>query len=89
MKGVDLDDNSFKNIEAIIQSMTHKERETPTLINNSRKKRIAIGSGMDVMEVNKLIKQFEETSKMMKLMSNKSNMAQMMKNFPGMGSMMK
>ena len=89
MKGVDLDDNSFKNIEAIIQSMTHKERETPTLINNSRKKRIATGSGMDVMEVNKLIKQFEETSKMMKLMSNKSNMAQMMKNFPGMGSMMK
>lgn len=89
MKGVEMDDNSFKSIEAIIQSMTHKERENPQLINNSRKKRIATGSGLDVMEVNKLIKQFEETSKMMKLMSNKSNMAQMMKNFPGLGGMMK
>ena len=87
MKGVDLDDNAFKGIEAIIQSMTPQERDAPQLLNNSRRKRIAVGSGMDVVEVNKLIKQFEETSKMMKMMSNKNNMAQMMKNMPGLGKM--
>ena len=87
MKNVDVDDDAFKGIEAIIQSMTPEERESPQLLNNSRRKRIATGSGMDVLEVNKLIKQFEETSKMMKLMSNKNNMAQMMKNMPGLGKM--
>ena len=87
MKNVDVDDDAFKGIEAIIQSMTPEERESPQLLNNSRRKRIATGSGMVVLEVNKLIKQFEETSKMMKLMSNKNNMAQMMKNMPGLGKM--
>jgi len=85
MKNVDIDDNAFKSIEAVIQSMTPKEREQPKLLNPSRRKRIATGSGVDIMEVNKLIKQFEETAKMMKMMSNKDNMAKMMKNFPGLG----
>ena len=86
MKDVDVDDNAFKGIEAVIQSMTPYERKNPKSINGSRRKRIARGSGNEVAEVNKLIKQFEETSKMMKMMSNKSNMAKMMKNFPGLGS---
>jgi signal recognition particle subunit SRP54 len=85
MKNVDIDDNAFKSIEAVIQSMTPKEREQPKLLNPSRRKRIANGSGVDVIEVNKLIKQFEETAKMMKMMSNKDNMSKMMKNFPGLG----
>ncbi len=85
MKDVDVDDDAFKGIEAIIQSMTPYERENPKSISGSRRKRIARGSGNDVAEVNKLIKQFEGTSKMMKMMSNKSNMAKMMKNFPGLG----
>lgn len=87
MKNVDVDDDAFKAIESMIQSMTPQERDQPQLLNNSRRKRIAKGSGMEVLEVSKLIKQFEETSKMMKLMSNKSNMAQMMKNMPGLGKM--
>jgi signal recognition particle subunit SRP54 len=85
MKDVDVDENAFAPIEAIIKSMTPSERESPKLLNNSRKKRIAVGAGLQVVEVNKLIKQFEETSKMMKMMSNKNNMAQMMKNIPGLG----
>ena len=85
MKDVDVDDNAFKGIEAVIQSMTPYERKNPKSINGSRRKRIARGSGNEVTEVNKLIKQFEETSKVMKMMSNKSNMAKMMKNFPGVG----
>ena len=85
MKDVDVDDNAFKGIEAVIQSMTPYERKNPKSINGSRRKRIARGSGNEVAEVNKLIKQFEETSKVMKMMSNKSNMAKMMKNFPGLG----
>ena len=85
MKGVEINDDAFKGIEAIIQSMTPEERENPTLLNGNRKKRIASGSGQNIQEVNKLIKQFEDTSKMMKMMSNKSNMMKMMKNFPGMG----
>lgn len=88
MKDVDIDDNAFKGIEAIISSMTPFERENPKKIDGSRRKRIARGSGNDVAEVNKLIKQFEETSKVMKMMSNKSNMAKMMRNFPGMGGKM-
>jgi len=85
MKDVDIDDNAFKGIEAIIDSMTPYERENPKQISGSRRKRIAGGSGNTVIEVNKLIKQFEETSKVMKMMSNKNNMAKMMKNFPGLG----
>jgi len=85
LKNVDVDDDAFKSIEAIIQSMTPKEKENPALLNGSRRKRIAAGSGTNIQEVNKLIKQFEDTSKMMKMMSNKQNMMKMMKNFPGMG----
>jgi signal recognition particle subunit SRP54 len=88
MKDVDIDDNAFKGIESIIDSMTPYERKNPKLINGSRRKRIARGSGNDVAEVNKIIKQFEETSKVMKMMSNKGNMAKMMKNFPGLGGKM-
>ena len=88
MKYVDIHDNAFKGIEAIIHSMTPYERKNPKSISGSRRRRIARGSGNEVTEVNKLIKQFEETSKVMKMMSNKSNMAKMMKNFPGLGGKM-
>ena len=88
MKDVDIDDNAFKGIEEIIHSMTPYERKNPKSISGSRRRRIARGSGNEVTEVNKLIKQFEETSKVMKMMSNKSNMAKMMKNFPGLGGKM-
>ena len=89
MKNVDIDDDAFKGIEAIIYSMTPYERENPTLIDGSRRKRIASGSGTTVQEVNKLIKQFMETRKVMRLMSDKGNMAKMMSGLkgglPGMG----
>ena len=68
VKNVDIDDNSFKSIEAIIQSMTKQERQHPSLLNGSRKKRIALGSGTSVVEVNQLIKQFSQMGKMMKMM---------------------
>jgi signal recognition particle subunit SRP54 len=84
MKGVDIDDDAFKGIESIIQSMTPKERAEPTLLNGSRKTRIAKGSGTNIQEVNKLIKQFDETKKMMHMMSNKKNMANMMRQMKGM-----
>ncbi len=84
MKGVDVDNNAFVPIEAIIRSMTPEEREKPDLIKASRRQRIAKGSGTSIQEVNKLMKQFEETRKMMKLMSNKKNMANMMRQFKGM-----
>ena len=84
MKGVDIDDDAFKGIEAIIQSMTPAERSEPSIINGTRKKRIAAGSGNKIDEVNKLLKQFGETKKMMHMMSNKKNMAQMMKQMKGM-----
>jgi signal recognition particle subunit SRP54 len=71
MKNVDIDDDAFKGIEAIIQSMTPKERAEPSLLNGSRKKRIAAGSGTNIQEVNKLIKQFNETKKVMHMMSDK------------------
>jgi len=73
LKNIDIDDNSFKPIEAIIRSMTPEERGTPNLINGSRKKRIAIGSGTSVQEVNNLLKQFEEMRKMMKKMNKMGN----------------
>jgi signal recognition particle subunit SRP54 len=84
MKGVDIDDDAFNGIESIIQSMTPKERAEPTLLNASRKTRIAKGSGTNIQEVNKLIKQFGETKKMMHMMSNKKNMANMMRQMKGM-----
>ena len=68
MKDVDVDDDAFKGIEAIIYSMTPSERSTPSTINSSRKKRIARGSGTSVQEVNQLMKQFNQMSKMMKMM---------------------
>ena len=81
MKDVDIDDNAFKGIEAIIHSMTPSERSTPTSINASRKKRIAKGSGTSVQEVNQLMKQFNQMSKMMKMMQGGGGkkMMQMMK----------
>jgi signal recognition particle subunit SRP54 len=85
MKGSEVDENSFSPILAMIDSMTPKERESPDSINMQRKKRIAMGSGNDLSEVNKLMKQFNQTKKMMKLMSNKQNMMNMMKQFKKMG----
>ena len=89
MKDVDIDDDAFKGIEAIIHSMTEEERENPRILNGSRRKRIARGSGSDVTEVNRLIKQFSETSKMMKMMSggkgkNMMKMMNQMRGGPGM-----
>ncbi len=84
LKGMDIDDNAFKSIEAIIQSMTPKERENPEIINGSRRQRIANGSGTNIQEVNKLLKQFEETRKMMRMMSDKDKMAKLMRNMPNM-----
>ncbi len=85
VKNLDLDDDAFKGIEAIIHSMTAEERADPKILNGSRRKRIARGSGSDVQEVNQLIKQFSETRKMMKMMTgNKGkNMMQMMKQMKG------
>ena len=84
LKKVDIDDDAFKGIEAIIQSMTPEERENPKLINGSRRKRIAMGSGNDIQEVNRLIKQFSETKKMMKMMKNGKGMGGLMNKMPGM-----
>ncbi len=80
MKDIDIDDDAFKHIEAIIKSMTPKERETPSLLNGSRRKRIAEGSGTNIQEVNRLIKQFDETSKMMRMVSQGKNLGRMMGN---------
>ncbi|MES2425709.1 MAG: signal recognition particle protein [Bacteroidota bacterium] len=82
MKDVDIQDDAFKNIEAIIQSMTPGEKENPDSINPSRRTRIARGSGTDIAEVNRLIKQFEDMRKVMKQMSNPAAMASMMKRMP-------
>ena len=81
MKDVDIDDDAFKGIECIIHSMTPTERSTPSVINASRKKRIASGSGTSVQEVNQLMKQFDQMSKMMKMMQGGGGkrMMQMMK----------
>ena len=77
IKDVDIDDNAFKNIEAIILSMTPSERTHPECLNTSRRMRLAKGSGTNIQEVNKLIKQFDQTRKMMKLVTDKSKMQQM------------
>lgn len=70
VKNMDFDDNAFKSVEVIIQSMTPQERANPDIINGSRRKRIALGSGSDIQDVNRLLKQFEETRKMMKMVNN-------------------
>lgn len=87
LKNVDIDDDAFKGVEAIIRSMTPHERQDPKIIDHSRKKRIAKGSGTSVQEVNQLLKQFSEMGKMMKFMNTAGGrkMMQMMgKNMPGM-----
>jgi signal recognition particle subunit SRP54 len=83
IKDVDIDDNAFKGIEAIIQSMTPKERTSPELLNQSRRNRIAKGSGTNIQEVNRLLKQFDQTRKMMKMMTG-NKMSQMMSAMKGM-----
>jgi signal recognition particle subunit SRP54 len=85
LKNMDIDDNAFKSIEAIIYSMTVEERQNPVIINGSRRKRIASGSGTTIQDVNRLIKQFDDTRRMMKMVtSNKgrgmANMVRNMKN---------
>jgi len=84
MKDIDVDDDAFKHIEAIIHSMTPEERTKPTLLNASRKKRIGAGSGTSIQQVNQLMKQFNQMSKMMKMMQGGGGrkMMQMMKNMP-------
>jgi len=83
MKDAEINEDAFKGIEAIIGSMTPKERTQPELINGSRRQRIAKGSGQTIQEVNKLLKQFEDTRKMMRMMGDKNQMAKLMKNMPG------
>ena len=78
VKDADIPDDAFKGVEAIIRSMTPKERSMPGILNQSRKIRIANGSGTNIQEVNKLIKQFEDMRKMMKMMNNPRNMASLM-----------
>jgi signal recognition particle subunit SRP54 len=83
IKDVDIDDNAFNGIEAIIRSMTPSERTTPEILNTSRRQRIAKGSGTSIQEVNKLIKQFDQTRKMMKMVTG-NQMASMMSRMKGM-----
>jgi len=82
MKNIDFDDDAFKGIEAIIRSMTPAERDQPSVINGSRKKRIAAGSGSSIQEVNRLIKQFDDTRKVMKMMTSGNKMGKMMGKMP-------
>ena len=91
IKDVDIDDNAFKDIEAIIKSMTPKERTNPEILNQSRRMRIAKGSGTNIQEVNRLIKQFDQTRKMMKMVTgtNMAKMAGMMSKMKGMPGMPK
>ena len=91
IKNVDIDDNAFKGIEAIIKSMTPKERTNPEILNQSRRMRIAKGSGTNIQEVNRLIKQFDQTRKMMKMVTgtNMAKMAGMMSKMKGMPGMPK
>lgn len=92
VKDMDINDDAFKHIEAIIFSMTPEEREKPDLINGSRRQRISKGSGQSIQEVNKLLKQFEDTRKMMRMMGDKNAMSKLMRNMPkmpGMGGMPK
>jgi signal recognition particle subunit SRP54 len=84
MKDIDIDDDAFKGVEAIIHSMTPDERENPALLNGSRRKRIATGSGTSIQDVNRLVKQFDDMRKMMKMVSGGGgkNMSRMMANMP-------
>ena len=86
LKDVEIDDNAFKGIEAIILSMTPKERQHPEILNQSRKNRIAKGSGTTIQEVNRLVKQFDQTRKMMKMVTG-SKMGRMMAHMPKMPGM--
>ena len=86
LKDVEIDDNAFKGIEAIILSMTLKERQHPEVLNQSRKNRIAKGSGTTIQEVNRLVKQFDQTRKMMKMVTG-SKMGRMMAHMPKMPGM--
>ena len=86
LKDVEIDDNAFKGIEAIILSMTPKERQHPEILNQSRRNRIAKGSGTNIQEVNRLVKQFDQTRKMMKLVTG-SKMGRMMAHMPKMPGM--
>lgn len=87
LKDIDIDDNAFKSIEAIIKSMTPEERQDPSLMNGSRRKRIAEGSGTSIAEVNRLLKQFEDMRKLMKTVSGggNKNLARMMSQMPHRG----
>jgi len=86
MKGLDIDDDSFKPIEAIIKSMTPKERQNPDILDGNRRKRIASGSGRNITEVNNLMKQFDDMRKMMKQMNKMGGAKQAMgKMLPGLG----
>jgi len=87
LKNIDIPDDAFKGIEAIIKSMTPDERRNPALINGSRRTRIARGSGTNVEQVNKLLKQFEETRKVMKMMGDKTKMMNMMRQMQAMQGM--
>ncbi|MFA5620424.1 MAG: signal recognition particle protein [Weeksellaceae bacterium] len=87
LKGIDIDDDAFKGVEAIIRSMTPKERQNPQIIDHNRKKRIANGSGTSIQEVNQLLKQFSQMGKMMKFMQSSGGqrmMQSMGKNMPEM-----
>jgi signal recognition particle subunit SRP54 len=82
IKNLDIDDDAFKGIEAIILSMTPAERSNPSIMNGTRRKRIAEGSGTSIQEVNRLLKQFDETRRMMKMMSSNkggANLSRMMR----------
>ena len=87
IKDIDIDDNAFKSIEAIIYSMTPQERTNPEILNGTRRTRIAKGSGTSIQEVNRLLKQFDQTRKMMKMVTgaNMKGMMGRMKNMKGSG----
>jgi signal recognition particle subunit SRP54 len=84
LKNVDIDDDAFKHIEAMINSMTLDERQNPDIINGSRRKRIANGSGRTVQDVNALLKQFTDMRKMMKMMQSGGGKRGMMNIMRGM-----
>lgn len=87
LKNIDIPDDAFKGIEAIIKSMTPEERRNPSIINGSRRQRLARGSGNSIEQVNKLMKQFDETRKVMKMMGDKSKMQNMMRQMQQMQGM--
>ncbi len=85
LRDVDIDDRQMLRVEAIIKSMTKKERANPDILNASRRRRIAAGCGQTVEEVNRLVKQYEQMKKMFKQMNSKGSKRKMMRGFPGMG----